>query len=68
MKTRIIDPPSGWKYGFPKPIPDDIKDARPWLVENGYPQKLIDELGEHFYCRYWNKEDEELNKQKLNKL
>ena len=65
---RIIDPPSGWKYGFPKPIPDDIKDARPWLVENGYPQKLIDELGEHFYCRYWNKEDEELNKQKLNKL
>ena len=65
---RIIDPPSGWKYGFPKPIPDDIKDARPWLVENGYPQKEIDNLGEHFYCRYWNKEDEELNKQKLNKL
>jgi hypothetical protein len=27
MKTRIIDPPSGWKYGFPKPIPDDIKEG-----------------------------------------
>ena len=53
MKTRIIDPPSGWKYGFPKPIPDDIKDVIPWLVENGYPQKEIDKLGEHFYCRYW---------------
>ena len=53
MKTRIIDPPSGWKYGFPKPIPDDIKDVIPWLIENGYPQKEIDALGEHFYCRYW---------------
>ena len=53
MKTRIIDPPSGWKYGFPKPIPNDIKDVIPWLVENGYPQKEIDNLGEHFYCRYW---------------
>jgi hypothetical protein len=53
MKTRIIDPPSGWKYGFPKPIPNDIKDVIPWLVENGYPQKEIDKLGEHFYCRYW---------------
>ncbi len=49
----MIDPPSGWKYGFPKPIPDEIKDVRPWLIENGYPQSLIDELGEHFYCRYW---------------
>ncbi len=54
MKTRIIDPPSGWKYGFPKPIPDDIKDVIPWLVENGYPQEEIDKLGEHFYCRYWD--------------
>jgi hypothetical protein len=53
MKTRMIDPPSGWKYGFPKPIPNDIKDARPWLVENGYPQEEIDNLGEYFYCRYW---------------
>jgi hypothetical protein len=54
MKTRIIDPPSGWKYGFPKPIPDDIKDVISWLVENGYPQEEIDKLGEHFYCRYWD--------------
>ena len=56
---RIIDPPSGWKYGFPKPIPVDVKDTTSWLVENGYPQELIDELGEHFYCRFWEKPDDE---------
>ena len=56
---RMIDPPSGWKYGFPKHIPHDVIDARPWLVEQGYPQQLIDELGEHFYCRYWDIPDDE---------
>jgi len=39
---RTIDPPDGWKYGFPKPIPDDVKNVKKWLVENGYPQKEID--------------------------
>lgn len=52
---QIIDPPSGWRYGFPKalpePKPDDINK---WLVDNGYPQSEIDKLGEHFYCRYWD--------------
>jgi len=52
--TLIIDPPSGWQYGFPKPIPEDrLKDVNIWLVEQGYPQHLIDELGEYFFCRYW---------------
>jgi hypothetical protein len=51
--ARIIDPPSGWKYVFPKPIPDDVKDINKWLVEQGYPQEEIDSYGEYFYCRYW---------------
>jgi hypothetical protein len=55
----IIDPPSGWQYGFPKPIPEDRKkDATVWLVEQGYPQELIDEYGEHFMCRYWEEPHE----------
>jgi len=54
MKTKIIDPPSGWKYGFPKPIPNDIKDTEAWLIEYGYPQEEIDALGEYFYCRFWD--------------
>ena len=66
----IIDPPSGWQYGFPKPIPEDRRyDSLTWLVENGYPQHLIDELGEHFYCRYWEQpEDGEETKPKINEL
>ena len=51
---KMIDPPSGWKYGFPKPIPEDVTDVNKWLVENGYPQKEIDEYGEHFHCRFWD--------------
>ena len=57
--TRMIDPPSGWKYDFPKPIPDDVKDINKWLVEQGYPQKEIDSYGEYFYCRYWNQPEED---------
>lgn len=56
----IIDPPSGWRYGFPKPIPEERrKDTAVWLVEQGYPQKLIDEYGEFFMCRYWEEPDQE---------
>jgi hypothetical protein len=55
----IIDPPKGWLYGFPKPIPEDRKkDSLVWLVEQGYPQSIIDELGEYFYCRYWEQSEE----------
>lgn len=37
----MFDPPSGWMYGFPKPIPKEcIEDEdvlRAWLIEEGYP-------------------------------
>ena len=62
MKITIIDPPSGWKYGFPKPIPEDRKkDSMVWLVEQGYPQEEIDSLGEYFFCRYWEMDENENN-------
>ena len=57
MKKHMIDPPSGWLYGFPKELPEDVKDTSAWLVENGYPQKEIDKLGEHFYCSHWYREE-----------
>jgi hypothetical protein len=54
-KNLVIDPPEGWRYGFPKVIPEEHQTRTlAWLVEQGYPQKLIDELGNHFYCRYFN--------------
>jgi len=51
----MIDPPSGWRYGFPKIIPPEHQSRTlEWLVEQGYPQKLIDQLGDNFCCHYWN--------------
>lgn len=60
--ARWIDPPSGWKYGFPK-IYDGIKDGdlSEWLVAQGYPQSEIDALGEYFFIRCWEPTEEELN-------
>ena len=58
-KVLMCDPPSGWKYGFPKPIPDDLTSTMEWLVSEGYPQEEIDACGEHFYCRYWEVDDDQ---------
>jgi len=59
-KVMVCDPPSGWKYGFPKPIPKEVgEDIRPWLLSEGYPQFEIDAYGEHFYVRYWEQEIDE---------
>jgi hypothetical protein len=44
MTTKLyIDPPSGWKYGFPKPAPDNLTkmnqaQLNQWFIENGYPE------------------------------
>lgn len=56
---KIIDPPSGWQYGFPKPIPEEVKDVKQWLVENGYPKEEIDEMGENFMYRHWYEGDDD---------
>ena len=56
---RIIDPPEGWKYGFPKEVPEDIWQSNKlteWLVEQGYPKDQIDALGDNFWCRTWLQE------------
>jgi len=57
---RIIDPPSGWRYGFPKPMPEKIKGAeslKEWLLEQGYPEKDLDLAVK--YSRYWWEEKDE---------
>jgi hypothetical protein len=54
---KMIDPPSGWRYGFPKEIPVDVTDTRSWLVANGYPQSEIDSYGDYFYVRQWMEKD-----------
>jgi hypothetical protein len=61
-KVMMCDPPLGWKYGFPKPIPNEVqgqKAIEEWLVSEGYPQWEIDSFGMNgFYCRYWEKHDD----------
>lgn len=53
-ETLVIDPPSGWRYGFPRPAPAAGVDINTWLVEHGYPQALVDEFGgKPVPCRYW---------------
>lgn len=58
-QVTMIDPPAGWKYGFPKAIPAGVDDVHGWLVSEGYPQKMIDELGDYFFTRSWIEEVEE---------
>lgn len=54
LDRQWCDPPSGWRYGFPK-IWDPIQQPKffEWLISEGYPQREIDRLGDHFYCRHW---------------
>jgi hypothetical protein len=61
MKTvKMCDPDSGWRYGFPKPIPDTVRDVHLWLIENGYPRHLVKYWEESSFsgvpCRYWEEE------------
>ena len=61
MKRKMIDPPEGWRYGFPKEIPEHVDNTRQWLIENGYPEKEIDALGDYFFVRGWYEEYESGN-------
>ena len=50
-----IDPPSGWKYGFPKVWDKELHpDFNAWIIAEGYPlQDLRKYFGKHFYVRQW---------------
>lgn len=43
MKGMIVDPPGGWRFGFPRvydPLPTE--DFKSWLIRNGYPREQAD--------------------------
>ncbi len=55
---RLIDPPSGWKYGFPKAY--DNPEGLPiedWLVNNGYPKSALSSDGKPHWVRWIEAED-----------
>ena len=60
MSKKIwIDPPAGWKYGFPKVYDQSVDgDCTAWMLKNGYPQREIDSCGNHFHVRMWAYDDE----------
>ena len=57
-KELVIDPPNGWKYGFPKIMPQELvgttEGLSEWLVANGYPEEDL-ELALN-YSRYLERE------------
>lgn len=58
MKKYWVDPPSGWKYGFPK-IWDGKGNVDEWMISNGYPKEIIESMGNSFYCKMWEHQEDE---------
>lgn len=53
-KMVMVDPPEGHHYGFPKLMPRSIietKSINLWLVNNGYPNNLIQAYGRSFHVQ-----------------
>jgi hypothetical protein len=56
MKTfknvAVVDPPSGWRYGFPKKYnPEPEESLAQWFIKNGYPEEDVELALKH--SRYW---------------
>jgi hypothetical protein len=43
----MIDPPSGWKYGFPKALPSEA------VIYYGGSDYGVKKSGEQFWCKHW---------------
>lgn len=53
-KITIVDPPEGWRYGFPAPALDNYEQQ---LRDHKYPEKDIEFAMKH--SRYWEQEVED---------
>ena len=57
---RIIDPPSGWMYGFPKVLPEGM-EMEELLRNSDYPKKDIPFALKHM--RYWEVPESDVEEQ-----
>ena len=59
MSKIWVDPPEGWRWGFPK-VWDSNQHPNmfTWLNWAGYPRQVREEYGIHFYCRQWSVEEQ----------
>lgn len=57
----MFDPPNGWMYGFPKPIPAEYLKSQTllkmWLLGEGYSSEWIELAMKHYQC--WEVEEKE---------
>lgn len=45
QKQMLYDPPSGWRYGFPRPyLPLEGETLRETLLRDGYPATELDSI------------------------
>ena len=51
----VVDPPSGWAYGFPAILEDDYEKQ---LRKAGYPEDKIPMALEHSRYWRWSEDDE----------
>lgn len=54
MAVMMIDPPSGWMYGFPIRYDEEVDgNIVDFLVAHGYPREVIDEFEDGVPVRMW---------------
>ena len=57
MSKIMIDPPTGWRYGFPLPYDEAVDGPmRDFLLRHGYPEQDVDFALQYIRC--WPVEDE----------
>ena len=55
---NMVDPPSGWRFGFPMRYePDKDGDLEQFLIKKGYPAKDVEFATQH--SRFWHEPDNE---------
>lgn len=59
MSMMWIDPPGGWRFGFPKKVDSEVPDMTQWLIDNGYPKEKITEYGDYFHVRMWDVKEQD---------
>ncbi len=55
MTVKLVDPPSGWMYGFPAVLEDDYEAQ---LRKAGYPEKDMELAMRHSRIIYLEDESE----------
>lgn len=53
----MVDPPGGWRYGFPKKMPDNVEDMVEWIISEGYPRDVMESYGKFFFVRMWEEDE-----------